>query len=58
MADCKECYRYNICLIENTSIAIMASKQGMKSSCYKFIHKDIYDTRTPQKEKKGNNNDR
>ena len=52
MDECRECYRYKICLIEDTSIAIMASKQGMKSSCYKFIHKDVYNTRTP-KEKVG-----
>ena len=50
MADCKECYRYEICLIENLSIAIQASKEGMESSCYKFIHKDNYNNRTPQKE--------
>ena len=50
MADCKECYRYKICLIENTSIAIIASKEGMESSCYKFIHKDNYNKHIQQKE--------
>ena len=48
MADCKECYRYNLCLIENTNIAIIASRQGMKASCYKFVHKDTYNTLTPK----------
>lgn len=40
MIDCSECYRYEACLIESTSIAIMAAKEGMKASCYKFIHKN------------------
>ncbi len=50
MAECGECYRYKICLIENLSIAIQAYKEGMKASCYKFIHKDNYNERTPQEE--------